>query len=53
MRRIGVQLTETQEEQIKKFMELGDIASAQKIILGELSTEIGEAWAAARRLLAS
>jgi hypothetical protein len=41
LRRVGVMLTEDQEEQIKKFMELGDIESAQKIILSELSTEVG------------
>lgn len=41
LRRIGVQLTEDQEKQIRKFVELGDTMSAQKIILGELETEIG------------
>lgn len=41
LRRVGVQLTEAQEEQIKKFMAVGDIASAQKIILAELETEFG------------
>lgn len=41
LRRVGVMLTDQQEEQIKKFMEVGDQASAQKIILGELETEFG------------
>tara|TARA_R100000781_G_scaffold62386_1_gene39623 strand:+ start:1674 stop:3500 length:1827 start_codon:yes stop_codon:yes gene_type:complete len=39
--RVGVQLTEDQKEQIKSFTELGDIASAQKVILGELETQFG------------
>lgn len=41
LRRVGVQLTDQQEESIKKFVEQGDIMSAQKIILGELQTEFG------------
>jgi hypothetical protein len=41
LRRIGVMLTDEQEKQIKSFMEVGDIASAQAIIMEELSTEIG------------
>ena len=41
LRRVGVMLTDQQEEAIKKFMEEGDIMSAQKIILGELQTEFG------------
>jgi hypothetical protein len=41
LRRIGVQLTDQQEAQIKSFMAVGDVASAQRIILGELKTEIG------------
>jgi len=41
LRRIGVQLTEEQEGQIKKFMEVGDVVSAQKVILGELETQLG------------
>ncbi len=39
--RVGVQLTETQKEQIKKFTEMGDVASAQKVILAELETQFG------------
>lgn len=41
LRRVGVSLTAAQEEQIKKFVELGDVASAQRVILAELSTEFG------------
>lgn len=41
LRRVGVMLTEQQEEQIKKFVEQGDIVSAQKVILAELETEFG------------
>jgi len=41
LRRVGVQLSDAQEQQIKDFMALGDIASAQKVILGELETEFG------------
>jgi len=41
LRRVGVQLTDAQEEQIKSFVAVGDVASAQKVILGELTTEFG------------
>jgi hypothetical protein len=41
LRRVGVQLTEQQEEQIKAFMDAGDIASAQAVILGELERQVG------------
>jgi len=41
LRRIGVQLSDQQEQQIKDFMAVGDIASAQKIILAELEVEFG------------
>ncbi len=41
LRRIGVQLTDAQEEQVKSFMAVGDVASAQKIIMNELAVEIG------------
>jgi hypothetical protein len=43
LRRVGVSLTAEQEKQIKRFVELGDVASAQKVILGELATETGGA----------
>ena len=39
--RVGVQLTETQKDQIETFANLGDVASAQKVILGELETQFG------------
>jgi hypothetical protein len=41
LRRVGVTLTEQQEEQIKQYMALGKIEEAQKIILGELQKEFG------------
>lgn len=41
LRRVGVQLTDQQQESIKTFMEQGDIMSAQKVILGELTTQFG------------
>lgn len=41
LRRVGVQLTDTQEEMIKKFVEQGDLMSAQTIIVNELQTEFG------------
>lgn len=52
LRRVGVQLTEQQEEQIKSFMAVGDIASAQKVILGELETQFGGVARAAGETLA-
>jgi len=47
LRRVGVQLTDEQEKQIKKFVELNDIAGAQGIILAELATQTGGAARAA------
>lgn len=41
--RVGVQFTDAQKEQIKQFVEAGDTLSAQKVILGELTTEFGGA----------
>lgn len=41
LRRVGVALSDQQEKQIKDFMKVNDIASAQKIILKELETEFG------------
>lgn len=41
LRRVGVMLSDQQEQQIKDFMAVNDIASAQKVILGELETEFG------------
>jgi hypothetical protein len=39
--RVGVQLTSDQEGLIKAFVRAGDVESAQKIILGELETQMG------------
>ena len=41
LRRVGVMLSDQQEQQIKDFMAVNDIASAQKVILKELETEFG------------
>jgi len=41
LRRVGIQLSESQTKSIKKFVEMNDIASAQKIILAELETQFG------------
>lgn len=39
--RIGVSFTDQQTEQVKAMMEVGDIAGAQKIILAELTRQVG------------
>ena len=39
--RVGIQLSDTQKEQIKLFVEQGNTVGAQKIILGELETQFG------------
>jgi hypothetical protein len=39
--RIGIQFTEEQKEMIKNFMETGDVAAAQNIILKEVEMQIG------------
>ena len=41
LRRVGIQLSQAQTDQIQKFMELNDVASAQKVVLGELNTQMG------------
>ena len=41
LRRVGVMLTDEQIELVKSFMDVGDKASAQKVILGELNKEFG------------
>jgi len=41
LRRVGVQLTDAQEEQIKAMVESGDVMGAQKVILAELRKEFG------------
>lgn len=41
LQRVGIQFTQTQREQIRGFVEMGDAASAQKVILAELQKEFG------------
>lgn len=41
--RIGIQFSDVQKEQIQNFVDAGDVMSAQKIILGELTTQTGGA----------
>lgn len=41
LRRIGVQLTDSQEELIKSMVAVGDTAGAQRVILKELETQFG------------
>lgn len=41
--RIGVQFSDVQKQQIQNFMDAGDIMSAQKVILGEITTQTGGA----------
>jgi hypothetical protein len=41
LRRVGVQLTDQQEEQIKQFVALGETEKAQQLILDELNREFG------------
>jgi hypothetical protein len=41
LKRVGVQLSEQQENQIKAFVKANDIASAQAIILKELNVQMG------------
>lgn len=41
LRKVGVQLSDAQEESIKKMVEMGDTAGAQQVILGELNKEFG------------
>jgi hypothetical protein len=43
LRRVGVQLTDQQEEMIEAFVKSGDVLSAQKVILEELESEFGGA----------
>lgn len=47
LQRVGVTFSEEQKKQIQGFMAVGDVASAQKVILGELGTEFGGLAAAA------
>ena len=41
LRRVGVQLSSDQTNQIKQFVAVNDIMGAQKVILGELATQTG------------
>lgn len=41
LREIGITMSEQQMEMIKYFMSIGDLASAQRIILDELQVEMG------------
>jgi hypothetical protein len=43
LRKVGVQLSDQQEAMIKTFVDAGDAASAQEIILQELETQVGGA----------
>lgn len=52
LRRVGVQLTDEQEALVKSFMDVGDVASAQKIILQELQREFGGSAEAAGKTFA-
>lgn len=46
LKRVGVTLTEAQKEQIQAFMDAGDAASAQNVILQEVSRQVGGTAAA-------
>jgi len=52
LRRVGVQLSDQQVDLVKKFTETGEIAKAQKIILGELETQFGGVAKAAGETMA-
>lgn len=41
LRKVGVMLTDQQEEQVKAFMAVNNLAAAQGVILKELETEVG------------
>jgi hypothetical protein len=47
LRRVGVQLSSQQEDQIKTLIEQNDLYGAQQIILDELTTQFGGRFAAA------
>ena len=47
LRRVGVTFTESQMTLIKSLQDTGDVAGAQKVILGELNTEFGNSARAA------
>ena len=41
LRRVGVMLSDAQQQQVKDFMAVNDVAGAQGVILGELALEFG------------
>lgn len=41
LNRVGIQFSAQQKEQIEGFVKMGDVASAQKVILKELETQFG------------
>jgi phage-related protein len=51
LRRVGVAFTQSQTDQVKAMVASGDVMGAQKVILGELSTEFGGAAKAAGETL--
>lgn len=51
LRRVGVQLTDQQEEQIRAFMESNNVMAAQRVVLDELSRQFGGSAAAAANTL--
>lgn len=52
LRRVGVQLTDAQEDLIKKLVESGDVMGAQRIIMDELKREFGGSAKAAGQTFA-
>ena len=46
LRRVGVQFTDQQEDQIKALVKSGDLLGAQKLILAELNKEFGGSFLA-------
>lgn len=47
LRKVGVMLTDQQEDQVKAMVKAGDVAGAQTVILKELGTEFGNSGRAA------
>jgi hypothetical protein len=47
--KVGVTFTEQQKEQIAAMVKAGDVAGAQRVILGELNSEFGGSAEAARK----
>lgn len=52
LRRVGINFTESQRDQIKAMVEAGDVMGAQKLILAELATEFGGSAQAAAQTFA-